>query len=81
MQWSYRQQQRQEQRQQQTQQQPIPQLPLNRAAADDIIVVLEAGGSHAQQAQWRHVWEWASAPYLDRQHRAYGGACRMAAVM
>jgi len=39
--WSDRQQQRQEQHQRQTQQQPAPQLPLERAAADDIIDVLE----------------------------------------
>ena len=69
MHWSDRQHQRQEQHQQQTQQQPAPQLPLERAAADDIIAVLEACGSHAQQAQWRHIWELASAAYLDRQHR------------
>jgi len=69
MHWSDRQQQRQEQRQQQMQQQPAPQLPLFRAAADDIIDVLEACGSLLQQAQWRHIWELASASYLDRQHR------------
>ncbi len=69
MHWSDRQQQRQEQHQQQTQQQSAPQLPLDRAAADDIIDVLEACGSYAQQAQWRHIWESASASYLDRQHR------------
>ena len=51
MHWSDRQRRRQEQRQQQTQQQPAPQLPLERAAADDIIDVLEACDSHAQQAQ------------------------------
>ncbi len=68
MHWSDRQQQRQEQHQQQVQQQPAPQLPLDRAAADDIIDVLEACGSHPQQAQWRHIWELASASYLDRQH-------------
>ena len=55
MHWSDRRQQRQEQHQQQTQQQPAPQLPLERAATDDIIDVLEACGSHAQQAQWRHI--------------------------
>jgi len=69
MHWSDRQQQRQEQHQQQVQQQPAPQLHLDRAAADDIIDVLEACGSHPQQAQWRHIWELASASYLDRQHR------------
>ncbi len=69
MHWSDRQQQRQEQHQQQVQQQPAPQLPLDRAAADDISDVLEACGSHPQQAQWRHIWELASASYLDRQHR------------
>ena len=58
--WSDRQQQRQEQHQQQTQQQQAPQLPFQRAAADDTIDVLEACGSHAQQAQWRHIWELAS---------------------
>ena len=62
---SDRQQQRQEQHQQQ---QPAIQLPLDRAAADDIIDVLEACGSHPQQAQWRHIWESASASYRDRQH-------------
>ncbi len=66
MHWSDRQQQRQEQQQQQ---QSAPQLPLEMAAADDIIDVLEACGSHAQQAQWRHIWEMASAFNLDRQHR------------
>jgi len=40
MHWSDRQQQRQEQHNQQTQQ-PAPQLPLEGAAADDIIDVLE----------------------------------------
>ena len=69
MHWSDRQQQRQEQRQQQMQQQPAPQLPLDRSASDDIIHVLEARGSHPQQAQWRHTWELASASYLDRQRR------------
>ena len=70
MHWSDRRQQRQEQHQQQTQQQQAPQLPLDRAAADDTIDVLEACGSHAQQAQWRHIWEaLASASYLDRRHR------------
>jgi len=69
MHWSDRRQQRQEQHQQQTQQQQAPQLPLERAAADDTIDVLEACGSHAQQAQWRHIWELASASYLDRRHR------------
>jgi len=69
MHWSDRQQQRQEQHQQQMQHQPSPQLPLDRAAADDIIDVLEACGSHPQQAHWRHIWELASASYLDRQHR------------
>ena len=48
MHWSERQQQRQEKYQRQTQQQPAPQLPLERAAANDIIDVLEACGSHAQ---------------------------------
>ncbi len=67
--WSDRQQQRQEQHQQHMQQQPAPQLPLDRSASDDIIDVLEACGSHPQQAQWRHIWELASASYLDRQHR------------
>ena len=67
--WSERQQQRQEQHQQQMQQHPAPQLPLDRAVADDLIDVLEACGSHPQQAQWRHIWELASASYLDRQHR------------
>ena len=69
MHWSDRQQQRQEQHQQQTQQQQAPQLPFERAAADDTIDVLEACGCHAQQAQWRHIWELASASYLDRRHR------------
>ena len=50
-------------------QHPAPQLPLDRAVADDLIDVLEACGSHPQQAQWRHIWELASASYLDRQHR------------
>ena len=76
MHWSDRQQQRQEQHQQQMQQQPAPQLPLDRAATDDIIDVLEVCDSRPQQAQWRHIWELASASYLDRQH---GGACYMAA--
>ena len=67
--WSERQQQRQEQHQQQMQQHPAPQLPLDRAVADDLIDVLEACGSHPQQAQWRHIWELAGASYLDRQHR------------
>jgi len=31
--------------------------------------VLEARDSHPQQTQWRHIWELASASYLDRQHR------------
>ena len=66
---SDRQQHRQKQHQQQTQQQPAPQLPLERSAADDIIDVLEAYGSYAQQAQWRHIWELASASYLDRRQR------------
>ncbi|DBA67632.1 TPA: hypothetical protein ACH3X2_001368 [Trebouxia sp. C0005] len=51
VQWSDRQQQRQEQHQQQTQQQPATQLPLQKAAANDTIDVLEACGSHAQQAE------------------------------
>ncbi|DBA88497.1 TPA: hypothetical protein ACH3X2_004979 [Trebouxia sp. C0005] len=51
--WSDRQQQRQEQHQQQTQQQPATQLPLEEAAANDTIDVLEACGSHAQQAHWQ----------------------------
>ncbi|DBA89963.1 TPA: hypothetical protein ACH3X2_004383 [Trebouxia sp. C0005] len=55
--WLDRQQQRQEQHQQQTQQQPATQLPLEKAAANDIIDVLEACGSHAQQAQWQRTWE------------------------
>ena len=63
--WSDRQQQRQEQ----LQQPPAPQLPLDRSVSNDIIDVLEACGSHPQQAQWRHIWELASAFYLDRQHR------------
>ncbi len=58
--WSDRQQQRQEQHQQPTQQQPSSQLPLERAAADDIIDVLEACGSRPQQAQWRAIPELAS---------------------
>ncbi len=37
MPWSDRQQQHQEQHQKQMQQQPAPQLPLDKAAADDII--------------------------------------------
>ena len=53
MHWSDQQQQRQEQQQQQ---QSAPQLPLEMAAADDNIDVLEACDSHAQQAQWRHIW-------------------------
>ena len=69
MHWSDWQQKRQELHQQQTQQQLAPQLPLDMAAADDMIDVLEACGSHPQQAQWRHIWELASASYLDRQHR------------
>ena len=36
---------------------------------NDTINVLEACGSHAQQAQWQRTWELASASYLDRQHR------------
>jgi hypothetical protein len=69
MHWLDRQQQRQEQHQQQTQQQQAPQLPFERAVADDTIDVLEACGSHAQQAHWRHIWELASAFYLDKRHR------------
>ena len=69
MHWSDWQQQRQAQHQQQTQQQPATQLPLERAAADDIIDVLEACGSHAQEAQSRQIWELASASYLNRRHR------------
>ncbi|KAL0019329.1 hypothetical protein WJX77_005296 [Trebouxia sp. C0004] len=69
MHWSDRQQQRQEQHQQQTQQQPTPQLPLERAASDDVTDVLEACGSHTQQAQWQQIWELASVSYLERQHR------------
>jgi len=65
MHWSDRQQQRQEQHQQQMQQQPAPQLPLDRAAADDITYVLQASGSHPQQAQRRHISELASASCLD----------------
>ncbi len=61
--WSNRQQQRQEQHQQQMQQQPAPQLPLDRSASDDTIDVLEAYGSHPQQAQWRHIWELPGASY------------------
>ena len=49
---SGRSEQRQEQHQQQMQQHPAPQLPLDRAVADDLIDVLEACGSHPQQAQW-----------------------------
>ncbi len=49
--WSDRQQQRQKQHRQQMQQQPAPQLPLDRSASDDTIDVLEACGSHPQQAQ------------------------------
>ena len=67
--WSDRQQQHQEQHQQHMRQQPAPQLPLDRSASDDIIDVLEARDSHPQQTQWRHIWELASASYLDRQHR------------
>ncbi len=67
--WLDLQQQRQEQHQQQMQQQPAPQLPLDRLASHDIIDVLEACGSHPQQAQWRHIWELAGAFYLHRQHR------------
>ena len=67
--WSDRQQQRQEQHQQHMQQQRAPQLPLDRSASDDIIDVLEACGSHPQQAQWQLIWELVSASYLDRQHR------------
>ena len=67
MHWSDQQQQRHEQHQ--TQQQPAPQLPLERAAADDIIDRAEACGGHAQQGQWRHIWELASVSYLDRRHR------------
>ena len=67
--WSSRQQQRQEHHQQHMQQPPAPQLILDRSASDDIIDVLEACGSHPQQAQWRHIWELASASYLNRQHR------------
>ena len=37
--------------------------------ASDTTDVLEACGSHARQAQWRHIWELASASYLDRRHR------------
>ncbi|DBA89800.1 TPA: hypothetical protein ACH3X2_004671 [Trebouxia sp. C0005] len=48
--WSDRQQQRQEQHQQQTQQQPATQLPSPKEA-NDTFDVLEACGSHAQQAQ------------------------------
>ena len=54
MHWSERQQQRQEQHQQQTQQQ-VPQLPLEKAATDDTVYVLEACGSHPQHSQWRHI--------------------------
>ena len=57
--WSHRQQQRDEQQQQQQRQshQQQPQLPSERAAASDTIDVLVACGSHAQQSQWRRVWE------------------------
>ena len=66
--WSQRQQQLHEQRQQQQQQQPH-QLPLEQAAADDTVDVLEACGSHPQHSKWRQIWELASASYLNRQHR------------
>ena len=52
MHWSDRQQQRQEQRQQQMQQQPAPQLPLDRAAADDITYVPQA--SHLAATLSKH---------------------------
>ena len=69
--WSHRQQQRDEQQQQQQRQshQQQPQLPSERAAASDTIDVLVALGSHAQQSQWRRVWELSNATYFDRQHR------------
>ena len=73
--WSQRQQQRQEQQQQQQQQgqpQPAPQqrlLPVQQAAANDTIDVLEACDSHPLQSQWRRLWELAKAPYINRQHR------------
>ena len=67
--WSQRQQQRQEQ-QQQPQSEPQQQvLPAQQASADDTVDVLEACGSHSQQSAWRHIWELASASYIDRQHR------------
>ena len=65
--WSDRQQQRQEQHQQHMQQPQAPQLPLDMSASDDIIDVLEACGSHPQQAQWRHIWELANASYQAAQ--------------
>ncbi|DBB12196.1 TPA: hypothetical protein ACH3X3_006302 [Trebouxia sp. C0006] len=65
--WSDRQQQRQEQHQQHMQQPPAPQLPLDMSASDDIIDVLEACGSHPQQAQWRHIWDLANASYQAAQ--------------
>ena len=68
--WSQRQQQRDEQQQQHRQShQQQPQLPSERAAASDTIDVLVACGSHAQQSQWRRVWELSNAAYFDRQHR------------
>jgi len=48
--WSDRQQQRQEQHQQQTQQQQAPQLPLDRAAADDTIVHNTYIPAHSKQS-------------------------------
>jgi len=66
---SYPTQKKKKKHQQQTQQQQAPQLPLERTAADDTIDVLEACGSHAQQAQWRHIWELASASYLHRRQK------------
>ena len=68
--WSQRQQQRQEQQQQQQQPQPQPQqTPLQQAAADDTVDVLLACGGHSEQSRWRRIWELASAPFIDRQHR------------
>ena len=79
--WSDRQQQRQKQHQRHLRQKPAPQLPLEWSASDDIIDVLEAcpqqaqwrhtffGGLHWNYSPWRHIWQLASASYLDRQHR------------
>ena len=65
--WSERQQQQQAQ-QQQPAQQPR-QLPSDRAANNDTMDVLGDPGDPPQLAEWRRLWQLASAAYLNRQHR------------